>query len=59
MIRYINCVKRRSDVSLEEFRRHWGASEFDQLIEKTADLVGASGFKKALHCRFPRTKSFS
>jgi hypothetical protein len=56
MIRYINCVKRRSDVSIDEFRRHWGASEFDQLIKKTAELVGASGFKKSFTLQVPENE---
>ncbi len=56
MIRYISCVKRRSDVSLEEFRRLWGATEFDQLIKKTADLVGASSFKKSFTLQVPENE---
>lgn len=56
MIRYINCVKRRSDVSIEEFRRLWGSSEFDQLIKNTAELVGASGFKKSYTLQVPENE---
>jgi hypothetical protein len=44
MIRLIHCVRKRDDLSLEEFRRYWDSGEFAQSIERMARLVGALGF---------------
>jgi hypothetical protein len=44
MIRLIHCVRKRDDLSLEEFRRYWDSGEFAQSIESMARLVGALGF---------------
>jgi len=48
MIRLITCLKRREDVSPEEFRRHWQDAEFDDLIRRTLDLTGAKRCAKNL-----------
>ncbi len=44
MIRLIHCVRKRDDLSLEEFRQYWDSGEFAQSIESMARLVGALGF---------------
>jgi EthD domain len=43
MIRLITCLKRRDDVSPEEFRRYWQDAAFDELI---ADIVKLSGAER-------------
>lgn len=39
MIRFINCVRRRRDVSVEEFRRYWQSPEFDALYERLVAIL--------------------
>ena len=39
MIRFINCVRRRQDLSGEEFRRYWNGEEFRGLFERVVALV--------------------
>lgn len=42
MIRFINCMKRKADVTPDEFRLFWNDSAFVALIERVVDLTGAS-----------------
>ena len=48
MIRYINCVRKREDISQDEFRRYWNSPEFQQLFEKMFLVVKPKGFAKNL-----------
>jgi len=48
MIRLITCLKRRDDVSPEEFRRHWQDAAFDELIADIMKLTGAERCAKNL-----------
>ncbi len=48
MIRLITCLKRRDDVSPEEFRRHWQDAAFDELIGRIVALTGAERCAKNL-----------
>lgn len=48
MIRFIHCVKRRSDVSVEKFRQYWNSARFSELIEQLANLTGAIQVEKNL-----------
>ena len=48
MIRLITCLKRRDDVSVEEFRRCWADTTFDELIARTVALTGAERCAKNL-----------
>ncbi len=48
MIRFINCVRRRADVSPEAFRRYWGDERFDALIRRVAERTGALRAGKSL-----------
>ncbi|WP_455206959.1 hypothetical protein [Kaarinaea lacus] len=48
MIRFINCVRRRKDISIEEFRRYWNSPEFDYLFEKLFVIVEPRRFAKNL-----------
>ncbi len=48
MIRLIHCVRRRPDISIEEFRRFWNKTEFSQRLEQLARVTGASRVEKSL-----------
>jgi hypothetical protein len=48
MIRLITCLKRRDDVSAEDFRRHWQEAAFDDLIARIVALTGAERCAKNL-----------
>ncbi len=48
MIRFINCVRKRSDITPEEFRRFWNGPEFEYLIERFFLIVQPRRFAKNL-----------
>jgi hypothetical protein len=48
MVRFINCLRRRKDISPEEFRRHWNSSEFEYLFERLFLIVQPYRFAKNL-----------
>lgn len=48
MIRLINCIRKRSDIGAEDFRRYWSDPEFDRLIRLTAETYGAIRCAKSL-----------
>lgn len=48
MIRFINCVRRRRDISIEEFRRYWNSPEFEYLFERLFIIVQPRRFAKNL-----------
>ena len=48
MIRFINCVRKRDDISMDEFRRYWNSPEFEQLFEEIFMIVQPQGFTKNL-----------
>jgi hypothetical protein len=48
MIRLITCLKRRDDISPEEFRRYWMDAAFDELIGRIVALTGAERYAKNL-----------
>ena len=48
MIRYINCFRKKSDMSAEEFREYWCGAEYDELIEKLAAFYKATRYAKNL-----------
>ena len=48
MIRYINCFRRKPDISPEDFREYWNGAEFDELVEKVAQLTNALSHSKTL-----------
>ena len=53
MIRLIHCVKRRDDVSIEDFRHFWNSSELTQLIEGLTKLTMTVEVKKNLTLDIP------
>ncbi len=46
MIRFINCMQRRADLSPEQFRDYWNSPEFIALIERVAEQTGATLYAK-------------
>ena len=56
MIRLIHCVKRKDDISLEEFRHFWNGPEFNQLIDELAGLNLTAEIKKNLTLDIPLNK---
>lgn len=48
MIRFINCVRRRDDISIEEFRRYWNSPEFEYFFEQLFLIVQPRRFAKNL-----------
>ena len=48
MIRFINCVRRREDISADDFRRYWNSPEFEQLFQRFFMIVQPQGFAKNL-----------
>lgn len=53
MIRLIHCVKRRDDVSIEDFRHFWNGNKFTQLIERLSSLTMTVEIKKNLTLDIP------
>ena len=39
MIRFINCVRRRQDVSVEDFRHYWKSPEFNALYDRLVAIL--------------------
>jgi len=48
MIRFINCVRRRQDISLQEFRRYWNSPEIETLYERLNAIVQPLRFSRNL-----------
>lgn len=48
MIRFINCVRKRQDISMDEFRRFWNSPEFDQMFGRLFLIIKPKGFAKNL-----------
>lgn len=46
MIRFINCMKRRDDLTPEQFRAYWNDPGFVALIERMAEQTGATLYAK-------------
>ncbi len=53
MIRLIHCVKRKEEVSLEDFRHFWNGPEFNQLIDELTGLTLTAEVKKNLTLDIP------
>ncbi len=48
MIRFIHCMKRKDDISIEEFRRFWNSAEFNDLIDRMLSHSLTAGVRKNL-----------
>lgn len=46
MIRFINCLRRRPDQSIEQFRQQFDDPKLGALMERTAALTGALRYAK-------------
>jgi len=53
MIRFINCFRRRGDISVEEFRRYWNDPQFSALIDRMAKTTGAARSARNLSLQLP------
>ena len=53
MIRFVHCVKRRADLSPEEFRHHWNSPGFLDLLERLKALSGAVRLERSLTLIIP------
>ena len=45
MIRFINCLRRKTEVSEMDFRRYWDADEFAELVSRMAKATGAQHYQ--------------
>ena len=48
LIRFINCVKKREDISTEDFRSFWLNDEFENLVREMANSTKAIRYVKNL-----------
>jgi len=48
VIRYVNCLRRRSDLTLSEFREYWNSSEFRFLVKRVAEVSSAESYLMSL-----------
>ena len=55
MIRYLNCFRKKQDLSDEEFRHYWNSEEFHKLVEKVAGLYAAESYAKNLALKVQAT----
>ena len=39
MIRFINCIKKRDDISVEEFLSYWNSQDFEELLQRAVDIT--------------------
>ena len=48
MIRFVHCVKRRPDISVEDFRRYWSSQKFTDMLTELGTITGAVRVRKNL-----------
>lgn len=48
MIRFINCIRKRPDMTSEQFRQFWGDPKFGAIIQGVVGHTGATGHAKNL-----------
>lgn len=48
MIKYIFMIKRKHSVSAQEFRKHWQAPDFQEMVREIGRLLGARDFYMSL-----------
>ena len=44
MIRFMSCMKRKPELTAEQFRRYWNDPQFLALVERVAALTGATRY---------------
>lgn len=48
MIRFINCIRKRADISDTEFRDYWNSDEFETLVQRMVSLFGVINHQRNL-----------
>ena len=48
MIRFINCIRKLSHISSDQFREYWNDPKFDAIIDRVVEYTGATGHAKNL-----------
>ena len=48
MIRFINCIRKSDNISMNDFRTYWHDQKFMDLIEKIVEFTKANRFEKNL-----------
>jgi len=48
MIRFVHCVKRRRDITHEDFRRYWSSQKFTDMLAELGTITGAVRIRKNL-----------
>jgi len=56
VIRYINCFRKKADISDEEFRQYWSSLEFSALVDRVVSLYGAEHYAKNLALKVQATR---
>jgi hypothetical protein len=56
VIRYLNCFRKRADISDEAFRQCWSSPDFDALINRVVTLYGAKHYAKNLALKVQATR---
>jgi len=51
MIRYINCIRKKTDISAEEFREYWCGAEYRELLDRVASYYEAARYSLNLTLR--------
>lgn len=55
MIRFINCIRKRDDISEQEFRAFWNSEKFDSLRNQVVDISGGIKSSKSLTLKIGAT----
>ena len=56
MIRHIKCIRKKSDISDEEFRVFWNAPEYEDLIQKLVTLTKPIRYSRNLALKVEATQ---
>lgn len=56
MIRFINCMRRKSGLTDVEFREYWNSPEFESLVQKVAGAIGAVSVARRLTLQVPQNE---
>ena len=48
MIRYIYCIRKKQDISPEEFRTYWNSTEYKELLKRVASYYQAVRYSQNL-----------
>jgi len=56
VIRYINCFRKKADMTDDEFRHFWCSKEFNDLVGRVVALTDASRYAKNLALKVQATQ---